>query len=321
MKNISTKSQLGFSIVELVVTLLVGMVVSFGVANMLISSNRAASLNDTLMEPQDNGRFLLSLMAREIRHAGQSGVARDKNNQLYIAETEANLSGCVSDEITCHENHNDGGDNSGFSTGDRLTLITRPSKTDPTDCAGNGSGLVEITENPNTGVDFLEDQTYYEEILNSYWVEQDAVTGVYTFVCKSYRKDPGAVNGWLEEEITPTPLTYNVEAMQVLYGENLRIPFDADGNPIDPSSPIADLARSERVVDRYVTADQVTDWRNIYAIKIAFLVRSENETLENKVRKYTLLDSKEYSFEDGYVRQIFSSTFAFANYKTSTFLL
>jgi len=310
------KLQQGLSLVELMVTLLVGLIVTFAVSNMLINSNRAALLNETLMEPQDSGRFLLSFMAREVRNSGRTAIAHDIHDNLYEEETD-NFSECVGNDKFCQQNTNAGGDQDAFSTGDRLVLIARPIDGDILDCAGFSDDIDFFTSHPRTGVAFATDEKVYEQVLNTFWVEIDPVTGTHSFVCKSYRlQNDGS---WLEQRVGTTPLAYNVEAMHVLYGENLEIPVDEDGNPVIPNENSGEFAKNERVVNRYVNASEVTEWDNVFAIKIAFLVRSESESLSRTERKYTLLDSQEYNFDDGYIRQIFSSTFALANYKTSTF--
>lgn len=317
MNHSAIKTQSGLSLIELMVTLLIGLVISFAVGNMLMTSNRAALQNETLMEPQDNGRFLLSFLAKELRNSGRSGVAMDVNGKVYIEESR-NFNPCVSNQEFCNNNSNSGGNQDNFGTGDRLAIIYRPGSSEAIDCAGDSDNIDFITAHPSSSVNFRAGEQINEEILNSYWVEKDDATGIHQFVCKSFRLQ--ANGSWLENKTASTPLTYNIEAMHVLYGENLAIPKDSLGADIIPQSDEAEMAKRERVVDRYVTADQVSNWNNIYAVKVSFLVKSEEQSIERKERKYTLLDSEEYSFNDGYVRQIFSSTFALANYKTSSFL-
>jgi type IV pilus assembly protein PilW len=78
MKRPSTKAQLrlspchqaGFTIVELLVALVLGVVIIGGVISIFVSNQQAARSNEGLARVQENARVAFELMAREVRQAG-----------------------------------------------------------------------------------------------------------------------------------------------------------------------------------------------------------------------------------------------------------
>ena len=84
-----------------------------------------------------------------------------------------------------------------------------------------------------------------------------------------------------------------VESMQILYG------IDVDDN---------------RVVDRYVTANNVTDWRSVLSIQIALLMRAtERGDDVSGVATHTLGGVTASAPNDQRLRQVFNTTVALRN--------
>ncbi|MDD2879026.1 MAG: PilW family protein [Rhodoferax sp.] len=62
--------QRGLTLIELMISLVLGLVIVGGVLNIFISTNQTAKVNDNLMRIQENARTAFDLMARDIREAG-----------------------------------------------------------------------------------------------------------------------------------------------------------------------------------------------------------------------------------------------------------
>jgi len=76
---------MGYSLVELMTALVIGMVLMAGVSTVFISNKKAYTTNDGLARLQENGRIALQIMSRDIRSAGYSGCSNSLtsvNNQL-----------------------------------------------------------------------------------------------------------------------------------------------------------------------------------------------------------------------------------------------
>jgi type IV pilus assembly protein PilW len=69
----------GFSLVELMIALALGLLLIAGVAQIFDSTRHANQANDALGQLQENGRMALELISRDIREAGNAGCNRTPN--------------------------------------------------------------------------------------------------------------------------------------------------------------------------------------------------------------------------------------------------
>ncbi len=85
----SARRQSGFSIVELMVALLLGLVLLGGVISIFLSNQQAFRANEDLGRLQENARISFELMARELRQAGGNPCGASlTGNVLNNAATE-----------------------------------------------------------------------------------------------------------------------------------------------------------------------------------------------------------------------------------------
>jgi len=70
--SVSGQRQRGISLVEILVALVLGLVLMGGIIQLLIGSKQTYRFYDALSRIQENGRFALEAMARDIRMAGFS---------------------------------------------------------------------------------------------------------------------------------------------------------------------------------------------------------------------------------------------------------
>ena len=69
----------GFSLVELMVALLIGLIISIGVVQIFGATRATYQLDEGLARAQENGRFALEFLTQDIRHAGYMGCYRPTN--------------------------------------------------------------------------------------------------------------------------------------------------------------------------------------------------------------------------------------------------
>ena len=67
----------GFSLIELMVSVLISLIVLAGVVQVVFSSKRAYLDNQDIAYVQDNQRYVMDIISREIRLAGYKGCAAD----------------------------------------------------------------------------------------------------------------------------------------------------------------------------------------------------------------------------------------------------
>lgn len=78
----------GFSLVELMVSITIGLIILAAVSAMLVNSKKSYSTQDRLARVQENGRFAIQYILKDLRLAGYYGCADDLttvNNQLNAA--------------------------------------------------------------------------------------------------------------------------------------------------------------------------------------------------------------------------------------------
>jgi type IV pilus assembly protein PilW len=73
MRSLRTTSQRGFSLVELMVALLIGVILTSGVISVYITSKASYSMNNGLGQVQEAGRFALGIMQPILVMAGNTG--------------------------------------------------------------------------------------------------------------------------------------------------------------------------------------------------------------------------------------------------------
>lgn len=76
MHNRSTRRQNGFSLVELMVAMVIGLILTAGVISVYLTSKKSYSVDTGLAQVQENGRFAMSFMEPLVRMGGYMGCTR-----------------------------------------------------------------------------------------------------------------------------------------------------------------------------------------------------------------------------------------------------
>ncbi len=78
MKANSKRSIRGLSLIELMIALLIGSILMIGVVQVFAASRTAYQLSEGMSRVQENGRFALDYLQRDIRMAGHFGCVNDQ---------------------------------------------------------------------------------------------------------------------------------------------------------------------------------------------------------------------------------------------------
>lgn len=378
------QNQRGLTLIELMISLALGLALTAGAISVFQQNKETYQFQEAMARLQENGRYAMNIMARDIRSSGYRGCRSRmassnstgiNNAFLYNVETTFNESSEVVNfqrGISGYEAVNDDGgaddwddsdgndlDASIFaetpnSGSDILVLRTIRGGNRSASMAAcsedNGQGDVTVsstlgtnlqqfdtaivancesasvfvvTNSPSTAVE--HDTTSSASSRTTRHVSGMANTGANFNICYGeggiadgsvlsrivnvvYYIDDNA-NGnpalyRMENGGTATELLEDVEEMQFLYGE------DTDN----------DLA-----VNSFVTADNVTNWSNVLAMRVSLLVRSSrNNIVDNAQVLYydrngddtittTTSSADEYTATDNRVRKVFSTTVAMRN--------
>jgi len=313
MKDLNNKSKYqspssiqGFTLIELMITLVLSLMITYAIAQVLISSNRSSVTTDGMSQSQETGRFVMSYLANQVRQSGLDSITDDsRTTQTFIncsnpafagLVSVAGDGGAVAGEIACTNDSTLGNTQATIynpgTHGDRLAVAWIPPV--PLDAANNPD---EDLIRDCTGVGgYFEDDI----VLNVFWVAPDG-NGMNSLMCQGHTFDGEAIT-----RSNPIQAIANgVESMHLLYGEGLN------------ALPVS----GERNVGKYVSAAAsaaggVTNWDRIYAIKVSILTRSITAVTNSIIlRRYVLLDAAPYLMTDAISRQVFNTTFVISNYQ------
>jgi type IV pilus assembly protein PilW len=186
-----SKKQSGLTLVELMIAMVIGLVLTGGVIQIFIANNQAYRVTENMSRVQENGRFALDNLGQIIRIAGFKGDTETSPGSLFITPTAPfiapNVAGLFTNEQVV--SGTDGGIGVGaLDPSDDLFIRYRgASDGDMTDCIGTNIGQTTAF----AGV----------EVVNRYYLNNGSLT------CHSSAAPT-----------VPQPLIDNVVRMQVLYG-------------------------------------------------------------------------------------------------------
>jgi len=280
-----TKSQAGFSLVELMVAMVIGLFLLGGVITMFISTKGSDRMRDAISDMDANGRTAIAALRESILHAGYPSIHNVPMDKAFFTETDTVLltspkcrGGVIDRDIALPGARQKTRDR---NRGDVITVISladNPCATGQANCQAN-------VANQND-----EAKVFYDCASNI--LDNSASRDSRSVACSA---DPVAgMNNTMDAKIYSTfrlgsgpnrrtlvcdgsrgganqAIADNIEAMQILYG----IQRD-NGNAI------------------YRNAAEVgTDWGLVTSVQIALLVRSANNILQqaSDQTQYTLLDN------------------------------
>lgn len=269
------RTQLGLSVVELMVAMALGLLLMTGVIQVFLSSRQTYAANEAMGRLQENGRFALEFIARSARLSGYiEPVFQGGKPIVIVPESCAGLPGTPPAGM-CSENNIDNG--SGRLT-DSISFVFQPPLTDGArrDCLGTDLSSLPF---PNNRL-----------VVNNYFI--DATVNPAALKCRTY----SFVNSPTSSQTTMVTgeIISGIDNLQVLYGIN--------------------TSGDSRSANQYVSADRVTNWNNVRSVRIALLANSiDTLTPAPTERNFVLLDAAPITFTDNRARQIFSTTIQLKN--------
>lgn len=333
--NSRAQNQAGFTMVELMIAMVLGLLVSGAAVVIVVSALGQMRNSQDFAEVIDNGRVVLEMMGDDIVHAGFMGELSGQpliNGSNIIVEAGAPTSDCNGDGL-----NNGTFPNAAAVATFRLLWGETLDGSQPMDCIGSsvraGSDLIQIkrligrtntaasaaTANPNriflvtnasSGILYSSNgtpasalptnPTYYEYQHRVYYISEVSRYGESDFpvlVRESLLVSGSSVQLQQEE------IAEGIEDMRFLYG------VDVDG----------DLG-----ADRFVEADDVTDdeWDNagdsrVVSVRIGLLMRAieaDAAFIDDGEMSYTYA-GETAAFSDGIRRKVLETTVSLKNYQ------
>lgn len=302
--GISACRQRGLTLIELMISVTIGLVFIFGAVTFLVSGHQSFRAQNSGSRIQENARFALDILKEHVRMAGYN----DTTSSLLDLPALIYRGACGTTNIN-GKVPNPCSDDTDTDQGDRLAMALRI----PT--GATGVAAQDCMGSPLTALN--------EHVVNVFWVERDSSSGVSSLVCRGYSPDTSAWHG-----TEPQPLVDGIEQMQVQYGL-------VDGNPSSTGS-----SGTGGRVDRYLNATELQTldtanptrnyWGDVRSVRIALLVSAgarqaaddgantlDSDTLADSYQTFTLLDGAAYTPAETpaemRIRRVFSTTITLNN--------
>lgn len=285
--NSMVKKQGGFSLIEIMIALTLGLVIAGGVVQVMVSNGVTERLNRAVASAQESGRFIISRMRAEVLMTGRydplSPVFNLDNTDsvteaAFVQNHPIPLAGDFVADLTLGAEQGADGDN------DILVVGMQAER----DCRGFRHGYGEAPAPPN--------EEFY--VVNEYYVEGT------TLKCRGYdgrvlrgMKVPvaGAAGGY--------PILDDVESFQVLYGvTNNTVTGNNSGRPVQfvPANELANV---------------IINNGQVVAIRIAILVKGDGEVLIEPSPTFKLLNEAPISPSENRLYKQFETTITLRNVK------
>lgn len=278
---INKKQSYGFSLVELLVAMVIGVIVVGGAFSMHSTSRSTQYVTEMQMDMAADARFAIEMIAYDLRHAGSwGGTNRDSFIGCRTSDTD-----CPADPAVVT------GDCATGWTYDLSAPVFATNDSNPYGgtCIGDGEKYVDGTDvldiryadaNPPT---LRADQVYVRSnftngrifsgntapVLDGYNASpltKNHVLHAYSYYVSSFTdSDTDGIPSLRRVALVPGPGLQN--QLLVSGVEDFQIQFGVDS------------VNNDQVIDRYVDADSITaaDWEKVYAAKIWLLLRSDKK--------------------------------------------
>jgi type II secretory pathway pseudopilin PulG len=276
MHNKTLKArQTGFSIIELMVSLLIGFVVILAVSGILLNSKQNFGAQDENAKFQENIRMGTEMVSRTLKHTGHRAP------NLGPASINTPLTARSAGDPAF-----EGTDGSGTTIGNQDTITVRYQGNGLITAGGLPSGMV--TNCAGTSIGSAPDGDGISPIsFNTFSVA--TFNGRPWLMCATGLRTPGIGDA----AAAPTPLIPDVEGIEVLYGES----NDQTSN-----------------VFRYVALSGGPQSERVSTIRVFLLFRTENETSPVVDTQTYQLGEKAYGpFNDRRVRRVVEITTGLRN--------
>ena len=301
---VPTRRQDGFTLVELLVSVAIGLLLVGGMIAALMASSSNAKTRDRATSVQFSGRYALDVMKRDVQHAGYLGITSLFAPDSPVPFTVANVCdaanvGRISARIWGSDSNPYSGScipAANYATGDVLVVRRLSTSAVAGPFANNviyyhgayegGQAFIGPTVPDFTGtnrqspyLDYLvEESVYYISPYTTSETESPRVPALYRLRLGS---GPAMIR-----ELVAT----GVEQMKIRYGV-----FDTDGSAF------------------YLPASSVTDWDMVSSVEISMLVRADApEPAYANTTTYTI-GGEDVTVNDGFRRTVFTTVVQMRN--------
>lgn len=340
----SKNRQRGLSLIELMVAITLGLILTAAVIQVFVSSRGVFRTQDAMARLQENGRFAMSYLTQEVRMAGFMGCARlDDIPVNNIATANAAFTFDATTALTGADNV--AAANAWNAVQGTDVLNIRGAAESSARLAGNtapNNANIQLANEPGipdidagdillitdcTSADIF--QTTNDATGNGTVITVAHATNVNTSnrLSKAYGLDAEVLAfRSLDYFIADTGRTTAAGApINALFARQVDNVGDVGATPAPPFElveAVQDMqieygedTNDDRAADRYRSADQVADWTQVVSVRLNLLLQSTEDNIVGRAGQHV----QNIQFmgaavpQDGRLRQVVSTTVAIRN--------
>lgn len=306
MRYMRHRAIAGFSLIEMMVAMAIGVVILLAVSEVFINNNRTRTEIENTTRQIENGRYAMQLLESELSNAGFFGEAGKQSFPATLwrcPKTEAQLRDAMGVPVYGQNNINSGSQPScltDYKFGNDYLAVRRSST-----CAVGSSGCdafkssyfhiqVSACNSSNPGQVLVKSSQTALTAMSRKCVST-VKAPIYRFLSRLYyisESDALVVaemgNPAAASPYSVTSLVDGIERLHLQYG----LDNDGDGE-----------------VDSFKSTPSGDEWEDVIAVRIWLLARNLKETpgyTDN--RSYVLANEAAYTPADGFKRQLYTST-------------
>jgi type IV pilus assembly protein PilW len=344
-KSHNRSNYAGFGLVELMISITLGLVLSTAVIQVFVASNSSSLVQESLGQIQENARFAMRTISQEVRMSGYMGctsigvvtannvalpasavnfttatafVGQDnlvKGNALgAVIGTDSMQIKRASDEFIRMDSTNVASA-SGITINDNTLGLAQSDYVMVSDCLN--ADIFRVTNTPlasgkgATALNHASGSKNSSSTLGNVYgpdAEIFAFETINYFVRDTGRDNEAGdpINALYVQQIAAGSGGAMSAATELVEGvEDLQLTYGVDTN-------------NDRAVDEYRTAAAVADWSRVLSVKIVLqMVGSENNVVgrsgSDNAQSLVDVNGNLIANNDGRLRQIFTSVFAIRN--------
>jgi len=303
----------GFSMVELLVAMLVGLIIMTGVFSLNAVTRETQKSSETQMDMVADARFAIEMIAYDLRHAGMWGAT----NKDSVIACRAGDAVCAATSDVLPEATNDC-----LAAGNWYNTLSQPIFATNNSNPYDGTCIPTASEKYQANTDVLDIRYADSNVLNSLSAGQTYIRSNFingkAFVGTAQPLLPAYDTGDPLDKTTRNYLlhaySYYVSDFTDKMGDgipSLRRVALVSGPQLQNQTLVSgvvdfqvqfgeDVIGGDKIVDRYVNPNQVNKWQNIYAAKIWLLMRTDEKEDQVKTKTFTLAGTENTYGDDGY---------------------
>lgn len=324
----SPRFQLGITLIELMVAMVIGLILTAGVIQIFVGSQQTYRFQESLSRVQESGRYAAEAISRDLRGSDFRGCAGANPGNVTDLVGDGDSDFLAGAGAIVGFQH-DGG------WGDLAAAVTAEDPATDSDIVrlqSTAGGSTDVSEKQSKGANLgVEDASGFSQ--------GDIVmaTNCTDAVIFQIKNNPGGGGGTGKDTLTVAgePAFYDTYNPTSVVKATVRYYFVAESevgtepalyrmdSGEDPEEMVRGVERmvaffgedttGDERVDTYSRANGVSDWESVLSARVSLLVRGSEDNVTDESQTVSFPPGTDFTPGDRRLRQVFTTTIAIRN--------